>query len=202
MWNSGKKQGRMSWNSFVEGKTMGLSRIGTIVVWQFETKFRCVNITPFGKPVVPDEYGSNERSLGLTFLFSSELSDRFKPGMCDKNIWSFNVNVWIIWFQIFNLFYSPSVLISSLNKIVSLGVELFRSHCRVITFISDCWAKAQAFLITSTFSAKQIIAFGWQLNIWREISSLVYDGLTVVMTKPASADPKNAIAYSKNKISR
>lgn len=42
----------------------------------------------------------------------------------------------------------------------------------------------------------QIMAFGRQPNSWREISSLVYDGLTVVTTKPPSVAPKNAMAYS------
>lgn len=40
------------------------------------------------------------------------------------------------------------------------------------------------------------MAFGLLLINWRDISSLVYHGLTVVTTKLLSIEPKNAIAYS------
>lgn len=90
----------------------------------------------------------------------------------------------------------PSTLITSLNEIVPLGLEQLGSFCMMINLMSGCWASTQAFLITSIFSVKQTIAFGQQLNIWREISSLVYDGLIVVAINPPSTDPKNAMAYS------
>lgn len=54
-----------------------------------------------------------------------------------------------------------------------------------------------AFFTTSKLLIKQKIAFGRLLISCRDISSLVYHGLTVVTTKLASDDPSHAMTYSR-----
>src|SRR6185369_14662639 len=56
MWNSGS-------TARIRSRSWNPSNASAPLIWQrFATTLRCVNITPFGSPVVPLEYGSTTTS--------------------------------------------------------------------------------------------------------------------------------------------
>mmetsp|Transcript_34689 Transcript_34689/g.107284 ORF Transcript_34689/g.107284 Transcript_34689/m.107284 type:complete len:302 (-) Transcript_34689:2381-3286(-) len=55
MWNIGRSPRSFAWSVRMSGRRRFTN---SYVCSRFATKFACVNITPFGRPVVPDEYGS------------------------------------------------------------------------------------------------------------------------------------------------
>jgi len=69
MWKNGKTQGSTSWWSAV---VIGINTelCSACNIWQFDVILLCVSSTPFGKPVVPDEYGKKHKSSAFCILIS------------------------------------------------------------------------------------------------------------------------------------
>lgn len=64
MWKKGRTHGRTSWKESVVGSTTAHNPVGTLSISLLDTMLVWVSWTPFGKPVVPDEYGRNTTSSG------------------------------------------------------------------------------------------------------------------------------------------
>lgn len=107
--------------------------------------------------------------------------------------------IWRISWKKQKNFRLPLGLINSVKLIISSRNVWPNSDLIAIILISGCWASAHAFFTTSKLSIKHMTAFGRLLINCRDISSLVYHGLTVVITKLASDAPSHAMTYSEYK---
>lgn len=65
MWKNGKTHGKTSWCVSVVGRTNGVAPVLANSISQFVIMLVCVNSTPFGNPVVPEEYGKSDTSSGF-----------------------------------------------------------------------------------------------------------------------------------------
>lgn len=65
IWKNGRTHGSTSWCESDVGITNGVFPVLANSISQFVIIFVCVNSTPFGNPVVPDEYGKSETSSGF-----------------------------------------------------------------------------------------------------------------------------------------
>lgn len=112
MWKKGRTPGETSWYWSVVGKdncespnfTPNCSQLTPILLW--------LSITPFGNPVVPEEYGNNTISSGWRLCGRNELKSTSKKKIILKK--KFEIH--------FCCFYLLFMSINSLKSIAPLGI--------------------------------------------------------------------------------
>lgn len=162
MWKNGKTLGDTSWDSLVVGNTMGESPILTPSCSQLTPILLWLSITPFGKPVVPDENGKNVTSSGWRLCGRNKL----KSTSTKENRSINRTNS--IYTKIHQ--YLLFVLIRSAKLIAPLGMDSSFSVLMQTILMFLLLFSTACFIVANVFGVP-MITFASLNSSWRWISS-------------------------------